>query len=144
MTPVDQTIVCAEKGDCMRAVVASLFNLELDQVPHFRLFDTEENQGSYFRNWYKVMTGFFYSMGYEVEYYLRSDKKKELEESHSIEGYFYAAVASKTFNNVRHAVVMDINGVVVHDPNPNKAWQDVNVLESGEVDGWYCCKKRNL
>ena len=144
MTPIDQLIVDQGRGDCMRAVVASLLDLELDQVPHFRLYDTKENQGNHFRNWFMVFTWFFHSVGYELKWYLRSSKKKELEERHSIDGYFYAAVDSKTFENVKHAVIMDMNGVIVHDPNPNKAWQGINVLESGELDGWYCFEKREL
>lgn len=141
MTPIDQTVVEKEKGNCMQAVAASLLNLELEQVPHFRLYDTESNRGKIHGSWFNVFVHFFRSMGYEFEYYLREWKKEELKEEHSINGYFYAGVESKTFENVKHAVIINLDGVVVHDPNPNKAWLNINVLESKELDGWYCFSK---
>jgi hypothetical protein len=36
-----------------------------------------------------------------------------------VDGYFYAVVKSKTFDNGLHAVVVDKNLNIVHDPNPN-------------------------
>lgn len=142
MTPIDQTIVDAERGDCMRAVVASLFDLELDQVPHFRLYDTEENRGNHYRNWFNILSNFCNCLGYELCYYSRFSKGNKLEEKYSIDGYFYAAVNSKVFETGKHAVVMNMDGIVVHDPSPTKKWQDVNAMESGELDGWYYFKKR--
>ena len=50
---------------------------------------------------------------------------------------------SKTFKDVKHAVVMDLHGKIVHAPNPNRAWQDINVIETGELCGWYCFKKKD-
>jgi len=35
MIPVDQTIVNLETGDCVRACVASIFELSIDDVPNF-------------------------------------------------------------------------------------------------------------
>lgn len=136
MIPVDQTVVQKKRGNCMQAVVASLFDLELEQVPHFRLYDISPDRVK--KSWFNVFIYFFRSMGYGYEGYSRAWKKRKLEEKHSIEGYFYAAVESRTFKNVKHAVVIDLDGKVVHDPNPNRAWQDINVVETGELDGWYC------
>jgi len=31
---------------------------------------------------------------------------------------------------------MDLTGLIVHDPNPNRAWENINVLESGELNNW--------
>ena len=135
MTPVDQNIVCAERGNCMQAAVASLCDLELEQVPHFRLYDVGPNRRRF--SWFYVFTGFFRSLGYEYRSYTRHHKRFKLRKRDSIGGYFYAAVVSKTFKDVKHAVIIDLRGVIVHDPNPNKAWQGINVLESGELDGWY-------
>ena len=134
MTPVDQTIICSERGDCMRATVASLFDLELEQVPHFRLFDD--------KTWFDIYYYFLYGLGYEYAGYNRVHKERKLEKKYSINGYFDACVPSKTFEGASHAVIIDLKGVVVHDPNPNKAWQGVNVLKSGELKGWYAFKKR--
>lgn len=142
MTPIDQMTVDQGRGDCMRAVVASLFDLELDQVPHFRLYDIKENRGNSDRSWFNIFTNFISCLGYDFEYYLRSYKKKELEAKHSIDGYFYAAVHSKTFENTKHAVIINLDGIVVHDPSPNKKWQGLDAMKSGELDGWYCFKKK--
>lgn len=35
MKPIDQTILAPPNGDCLRACVASVFELALDEVPHF-------------------------------------------------------------------------------------------------------------
>lgn len=39
MKPVDQTVFGDPGGDCFRACVASLLELDLDQVPHFAARD---------------------------------------------------------------------------------------------------------
>lgn len=135
MTPIYQTVVCSERGNCMQAVVASLFDLELEQVPHFRLYDIGPNRGRF--SWFYVFVGFFRSVGYEFRTYSRGYKRCKLRKRDSIGGYFYASVQSKTFKNTSHAVIIDLKGVVVHDPNPNRARLGANVLESGELDGWY-------
>ena len=31
---------------------------------------------------------------------------------------------------------MNLNGLVVHDPNPNKTWQSINALETKELQHW--------
>ena len=31
---------------------------------------------------------------------------------------------------------MNLKGVVVHDPNPNKGWENINVLKSKELQHW--------
>ena len=41
MKPIFQTITHDNRGDCHRAAVASIFDLEIEQVPHFRLFDDD-------------------------------------------------------------------------------------------------------
>jgi hypothetical protein len=35
-------------------------------------------------------------------------------------GYFYASVPSQTFSDVTHAVIVDTDLNIVHDPNPNQ------------------------
>lgn len=47
-----------------------------------------------------------------------------------------ASVKSKTFEDVGHSVIMDMDGIVAHDPNTNRLWQDVNILESGDLRHW--------
>lgn len=126
MKPVDQTIVDNGKGDCMRAVCASLFEIDINQVPNFIEFD---------RLWYFLMSMFFTVRGYKIDhncYYPES-----LTYENSIGGYFYASVPSKTYKGVRHAVVIDMNGVIVHDPNPNKLWQGLSFYNNEDDGGRY-------
>jgi len=132
MKPVDQSIVCAKNGDCTRACIASILELELDAVPNFIRFG-----GLYMR----VMWAFLSSLGYK--YYgtgypigEKYPKGHKLEESDNIGGFVMASVPSSLFPNCGHSVVMDLKGVIVHDPNPNKYWQGKNVLESGELQHW--------
>ena len=64
-----------------------------------------------------------------------------LSESPNIDGFVMASVPSRTFKDVGHSVVMDLKGLIVHDPNPNRKWQDVNVLESGDLQHWIMISK---
>ena len=133
MRKVDQQIVCPETGDCARAVVASLLGLDLDQVPNFRRFPEDE--------WFNVFWYFLYSLGWEYVGEAKPSKYVLLEED-SIDGFFDATVASKTFPEQKHAVILDMTGTVVHDPNPNKLWLGENVVESGELLSWFMFKRR--
>jgi len=133
MKPVNQTVVDPVIGDCHRAVVASLLELDIDQVPNFIKFGN---------NWFDVYWYFLYSMGLKYKGQTNITKRK-LYKKDSINGYFDATVKSKTFEGVLHGVVIDMKGVVVHDPNPNKRWQGINVLKSGELISWYMFGKVN-
>jgi hypothetical protein len=117
----------------MRAVVASLFDLELEAVPHFILLPEWI--------WQNVWTCFFWSMGYECcgSGY---PGKQELRFEDSVDGYFDATVPSKNFDGKNHAVVMDMNGVVVHDPSPTKKYQGENIRETGALLYWQMVEKR--
>jgi len=114
MKKVYQTIVDKDHGNCMQAVVASLFELELDDVPNF----IEEE------HWYWKMMEFYRERGYQcgtvngsLEY-----MRKAAEFDGGINGYFDATVPSKIFENGTHAVVVDVNLNIVHDPNPNELY----------------------
>lgn len=140
MKPVYQTLIDPHKGDCMQAVFASLFEVELNDVPKFiELGDM----------WFSTMIDFARSMGYKREgtlwnrkhqilsnpnYYcfnkVRFDQettlnKKNLSKYEGVNGFFYAGVLSpKFFNlsdgfNYQHAVIVDKDLNIVHDPNPN-------------------------
>lgn len=142
MKPVAQSIVDKGRGDCMRAVVASLFELELDQVPHFILYG--DDYFDHFWKWLWIIGYDYNGCGYPHCRQDVSDKynipNKPLMED-SVNGYFYGCVPSRTFPDVTHAVVIDTNGVVVHDPNPNKLWEGINVIESGELKYWFLLNK---
>lgn len=128
MKPIFQSIVEKGKGDCQRACIASLFDLQLEQVPHFKLFGSEGK-------WFKPYRHFLLGIGYD--FYGTSmgprHSKKEDRNYKSINGFFLASVPSRTFEESGHSVIIDEEGFVVHDPNPNKRWLGVNVIETGEL-----------
>ena len=116
MKKVFQTIVDKDHGNCMQAVVASLFELELDDVPNFIEMES----------WGLVMHKFYNERGYEPCTIARHRHenteflKKVAKFDGGINGYLYATVKSQTFDDIWHAVVVDTDLNIVHDPNPNQ------------------------
>lgn len=131
MKIVDQSIVDALTGDCTRACIASLFEIELDAIPNFITFG---------KDWFIPFWNYIKDSGYDF-YGTGFPKTRILSESPNIDGFVMASVPSRTFKNVGHSVVMDLKGLIVHDPNPNRKWQDVNVLESGDLQHWIMISK---
>lgn len=127
MKKVYQTIVDKEHGNCMQAAVASLFDLELSEVPNF----IEHGE-----NWYNVFDDFIRKYGYEPNYI--SGNVNELHKiarlDNGVNGYFYGAVNSQTFEGITHSVIVDRYLNVVHDPNPN---EKALFLKSDDVIGMY-------
>jgi len=133
MKHVGQTIINKDYGDCNRACIASLLELPIEAVPHFHCF------GSL---WLKVLQNFLLALEYDysgIGYPIEPDllKGHVLSESPNIDGFVMASVPSRTNEDTDHAVVINLKGLVVHDPNPNKKWEDVNVLESGDLKRWF-------
>ena len=132
MKAVDQTIISGTRGDCHRATIASILELELEQVPHFKLFSDSR--------WFDVFYYFMLSMGWGYVGYTKHwwrGKESFLKIEESIGGFFNAGVKSKTLKNKFHSVVIDMRGMVVHDPNPNKKWLGINIIETRQARGWY-------
>jgi hypothetical protein len=118
MKKVFQTIVDKKHGNCMQAAVASLLELELEQVPNFI---------SYGEDWGKVWWNFWDEKGYSYYPTTIVKSKRGTEElknvakfDKGINGYFYATVNSQTYSDGTHAIIVDENLNVVHDPNPNQ------------------------
>lgn len=140
MTPVYQTIVDKELGDCIRAVIATLLDKSIINVPHFLEFKD---------NWYEELEEYLAKEGYKAgcnlynKNYIRLlhpidscfEKEKfykpamlnktNLKKEESINGYYFASVLSPGYFNYKdginshtHAVVIDSNFNIVHDPNP--------------------------
>lgn len=130
-----QSCVDQNHGNCMQAVIASLFDLQLENVPNFIEFDGKENTSSQFE-----LMKFLHSKGYDYCYINRREDlgqgteflKKVAKFDKGINGYFYASVPSQTFKNVGHAVVVDSELNVVHDPNPN---QLATKLSPDDIEG---------
>lgn len=135
MTPIDQTLVDQGKGNCQQAAIASLLDLELEAVPNF-IEDPE--------NFWHILWDFMMEQGYDISWEHPNDRKPTLIEKLKFDGgwggYFPATVPSQTFKDCFHAVIIDSELNVVHDPNPNrlalncKPEDVVNVIVKG---GWY-------
>lgn len=126
MTPVFQEIFCGTRGDCLKAAMASILDLPLSEVPHFIEHD----------DWFGALTDFMWQRGYEYSNYA-INPNREMEQSakesyehfghelwgEGIGGFFEATVYSPGLytkeNPVCHAVIVDKNFNIVHDPNPN-------------------------
>lgn len=116
MKKVFQTVIDRYHGNCMQAVVASLFELDLEDVPNF----IEEE------NWFWKMSDFYEERGYhlgcvngDLEYLKRCARYDG-----GVNGYFDGTVNSKIFEGGTHAVVVDMDMNIVHDPNPNGVYLD--------------------
>lgn len=126
MKKVFQTIVDRGKGNCMQAVVASLFDLPLEEVPNFVEFENNEKFPD--TNHFTEMNKFYRKMGYENGITYINRKKDDTLElmikiakfDGGIRGYLDATVQSQTFPGLYHAVVIDTDLNIVHDPNPNQ------------------------
>lgn len=134
MKKVYQSIVSDVDGDCARAVIASLFDLELHEAPPLA------PDGQQALN----MLKFFESRGYHPSVYNRRPDQDipTLEEvaqyDKGVNGYFFAGVPSQTFDCV-HAVVVDKNLNIVHDPNPNQLCLNLgpeHVIDIWTMDNW--------
>lgn len=117
MKKIYQTIVDKDKGDCMQAVFASLFEKELDEIPNF----IENKDGGGLQ-----MMQMFFDLGYDPTYINKGIgdstefMKRIAKFDGGIDGFFYATVPSQTYKDVGHAVIVNENLEIVHDPNPNQ------------------------
>lgn len=135
MKKVFQTIHGQGKGNCLPAVIASLLEISIEDVPHF-------NDD---KNWKQSLSDFLNSKGYEVLdelfntssallyksqdwndwYYENVDcvnRMELLKDYDGIDGLFYAGIVSPGYYKVDldkpplHAIVVDKNYNIVHDP----------------------------
>lgn len=130
MTPVFQTIISGTEGNCMQAAIASLLDLKLEEVPNFK-----ESGHLWMQDIYK----FLWDRGYEYHGSIRNPKDfgswgedcmdKIAEKSPGLNGYYFGIVYSPSFADfsnfntnahvITHAVIVDANCNIIHDPNPN-------------------------
>lgn len=119
MKKVFQAVVDSDRGDCMRAAVASLLEMELNDVPNF----IEQNN----KEFKQTVFGYLYSKGFDATAINRRRERDTTEFLQKVakfdggyKGYFYASVPSQSFPDRTHAVVVDTDLNVVHDPNPDQ------------------------
>jgi hypothetical protein len=143
MRKIFQTIVDKRHGNCMQAAIASLFDLELEEVPNFIEY----------QNWYTPLMKFLPEQGYHYDGMLHNKSyvmlctpthecfkelkwhrptmvtKKKLYKEQGVNGLFFASVLSPKYFNytsgftATHAVLIDKDYNIVHDPNP--AYQEI-------------------
>lgn len=133
MKKVYQTIVDRDYGNCLPACAASILELKLEDVPDFN---------SYGDSWFLTLYDFFYSKGYKCEGNGRLHKRK-LKLEDSIDGYFIGIVRSSLFKDRNHTVILNINGYVVHDPNPNNYYLGLNIYNKDWFKSWFMFETLN-
>lgn len=133
MTPVFQTVVDKDNGNCMQAAIASMFDMELDDVPNFVEWSSSSE-------WYFRYCDFMESMGFDVEtvscnleLISKIELYRELANQIAVSGAIYASVKSSIFDGGAHAVLINNVGVVIHDPNPNQFFLGLDVVDSGHL-----------
>ena len=116
MNLVYQTIHDPEKGDCLRACVATLLQLPIADVPNFI-----ELQGSkWFMGGKNSVYSFLERNGYE--YLGWQPPLKAIELSEGVNGLYIASVDSANFPGKRHSVIFK-GKELFHDPTTKKKWQ---------------------
>ena len=129
MTPVQQTDTSSKRGDCQRAAVASLFDLEIGQVPNFRLFSEDR--------WWSVFCGFIWGMGYEVIATIKDPEDlANFKLVGVIDNLLLASTTSSYGGDYSHMVVANIQGKIIHDPMPNNPLNGINLL-AGDILVWW-------
>jgi len=116
----------------MQAAIASLFELPLDAVPNFIEFDNKEKYPDtnhlFEMNKFYVKNG--YTEGITPIHRMRNDTLEKMiaiaRFDGGVNGYFYATVPSQTYPDVFHAVIVDSELNIVHDPNPNQLAMKLN------------------
>jgi len=134
MKKVYQTIVDPNIGNCMQAAIASLFELELNDVPNFI-----NSENPYHDMLQMILDKKEYKFSGSLYNYNNKNDINEyttlntLSDNDGIDGLFYATVyspkytgISKTLDEVRndfktgcHAVICYKNCNIVFDPNPD-------------------------
>jgi len=160
MIKIYQTIIDKGHGNCMQAVIASLFDLPLEVIPEF--IECKDGWFSLLYNFVKEHDAEYHGMRHNRNYTtlwhptdqcFKSERwhrrsiitKKCLYKEKGINGLFFASVLSpKNFtwsNNTTHAVIIDKDFNVVHDPNPEYEkilkYPLSNILKyNGIIDVW--------
>ena len=109
MTPVMQTVIHPEKGNCMQASIASLLDMGLDQVPNWIELEEDEWQME-FLNW-------LWANGYEFHGEMPGSYIGCIAEyTPGVDGH---VIVKGTSNYLRgHMVVYGLDGELSHDPSP--------------------------
>ena len=144
MKKVYQSRIDKNHGTCMQAAIASLFEIFIEDVPNFVELGEE---------WFDIYVKFYEDNGYLLNIFNPQGRidiaKQALEVDKGINGYWYASVESINLGkDVWHAVIIDKDLNVVHDPNPNNyghVYKPEDILSIDVVkDNWHIDLDGNL
>lgn len=116
MTPVNQTIVSSVNGNCFQAALATIFDINLNDA--LNIIDCPQE------SWHLNLIDWCESIGWSWNGCAQAES---MSVNGGVNGYYIASVPSKNFESSSHAVVVDSDCNVVHDPDPSKKWQGRNV-----------------
>jgi len=121
MKPIDQSIIHGNglAGDCLRACVASIFEIPIEEIPHFcdrHLDEKITNENHCFTRINKWLSEKFGMSYLEVEF---GNFGTYLIEKYG--GYYIATGPTDRFNgDVLHCVIYN-GDKMIHDPHPSKS-----------------------
>lgn len=118
MKPIKQDYPHPTRGDCLRACVASLLELDPYFVPQF--IELGNENGEWLNHKEFGLIAFIERMGYKFRG--RWSQYEALRRSNGINGFFIANVPSANFTDRTHAVIFK-EKTMVHDPSPCKQWE---------------------
>lgn len=125
MSFVDQTITADDpkrQGNCLSACVATLLDIDLDQVPHFIEHGIRVNGEDDRTVWWAMLVGFMAGRGqWPVELSSMHDANED-------EPVFVMGMSPR---GVCHQVIY-VNGELWHDPHPSRA----GLVDIREVLAW--------
>lgn len=115
MKPVMQTVIGSGEegeplGNCMRAVIASLFEVSLEEVPAFDLMKSGE--------WQDPWLEYIDKMGYEYRGMAKESDFDNPTKNRGVDGYLFVGGGSPRGFKRGHAVIYK-DGKLAHDPHPS-------------------------
>lgn len=138
MKKVDQTKFEKGEGNCMQAAIASLLELDLKDVPNFIKYHGKKNTSPEDEMW-KFMNKHGYDMN-DIDIKIGDKPVSALDVTEidgGVNGFFYAVVPSQTHPKTNHAVIIDKELNIVHDPNPSRL---ALKLKSDDIIHFYTVK----
>lgn len=126
MKPQDQEFLhkpeIGQYGDCQRAVIASLLELQIHEVPHF----LQLSKGDPSDFWNRIQA---FCKQYNYFYLTVQRLAGSIFFGEGVNVYHEISGPSPRDNNVHHAVI-GLNGQIVFDPHPSRAGL------AGDPYGW--------
>ena len=112
MQPVTQRIISPVNGDCLRCCVASLLEIDYDDVPNFIEYGRSK--------WYEQFWKFLNSKGFDLHgVSSHQATKPDIHSFEGVDGYIITAGPSLRYKESTHAVIYK-DGKLAHDPHPSR------------------------